>query len=66
VSGRATSAPSDPAAQGETFDPGAHTVDEVKTYAAAHPDELDAVYAAEQSGKARSTLLEWLAARGTP
>jgi hypothetical protein len=30
----------------------------------AHPDQLDAMYAAEQAGKARVTLLDWLAAQG--
>jgi hypothetical protein len=29
----------------------------------ANPAELDAVYAAEQAGKARVTLLDWLAAQ---
>jgi hypothetical protein len=45
------------------YDPSAHTVDEVKAHVEAHPDELDAIYDAEQSGKARTTLLDWLAAR---
>jgi len=45
------------------YDPGAYTVDEVKAYVAEHPDELDATYSAEQSGKARTTLLDWLAAQ---
>ena len=46
------------------FDPGGHTVDEVKTYVTAHPDELETVTAAEQAGKNRSSLLDWLANLG--
>ena len=42
------------------FDPGEHTVDEVKEYVESHPDELEAVYEAEYSGKGRSTLVTWL------
>lgn len=51
--------PSAPESDGG-FDPGDHTVDEVKTYVAGHPDELTAATAAEQAGKQRSSLLEWL------
>lgn len=43
------------------FDPAAHTVDEVKDYATDHPDEIADLYDAEEAGKARVTLLEWLA-----
>jgi len=63
VSGQATSAPSVLAEQGGAYNPGDHTVDEVKGYVIEHADELDAIYAAEQAGKARSTLLDWLAAQ---
>ena len=63
LGGQATSAPSVLAGQGE-FDPGEHTIAEVQAYVNEHPDELDAIYAAEQTGKARSTLLDWLAAQG--
>jgi hypothetical protein len=44
----------------ESYDPGAHTVDEVLVYVAEHPDETDAVYAAEQAGKGRVTILDKL------
>ena len=40
-----------------SFDPGEHTVADVQDYLAAHPDQVDAVLAAEAAGKARSTLL---------
>lgn len=54
------------AEQDTGFDPGEHTVADVQTYITDHPDEVDAIYEAEQSGKARSTLLDWLAAQGEP
>lgn len=44
----------------DTFDPSEHTIDEVKDYVDAHPDEVDAVLNAEQAGKGRVTLVEWL------
>jgi hypothetical protein len=53
----ASAAPSAP-----TFDPGEHTVDDVKAYAARHPDQLAAIVAAETAGKGRITLLEALTA----
>jgi hypothetical protein len=43
-----------PAAQ---FDPGEHTVADVEAYLAKHPDQRDAVLAAEAAGKARATLV---------
>jgi hypothetical protein len=46
------------------FDPGAATVDEVKAYVEAHPDETEAVHRAEVSGKNRSTLVAWLEEHG--
>lgn len=42
----------------DSFDPGEHTVQEVKDYLAEHPDELDAVLEAELAGKARTTILD--------
>lgn len=45
------------AAASEAFDPGEHTVAEVHDYLAEHPDQTDAVLAAEQAGKARTTLV---------
>lgn len=44
----------------ETYDPGAHTVEEVRAYVEQNPQEADAVRAAEESGKARTTLLDHL------
>jgi hypothetical protein len=60
---RTASAPPAPAAEGATFDPGDHTIAEVQTYVEANPDTAAAIAAAEQAGKARVTLLDWLAAR---
>lgn len=60
--GRAGSAPSAPASTG-AYDPGEHTVAEVQSYVDAHPESVDAVYASEQAGKGRVTLLDWLAAK---
>ena len=47
-----TAAPEAPA-----FDPGAHTVAAVLEYLSEHPDEREAVLAAEAAGKARKSLL---------
>ena len=44
----------------DLFDPGEHTVDEVKTYVEAHPDEIEEIYDAEIDGKNRTTLVTWL------
>ena len=49
--------PSEPE-NGEPYDPGEHTVAEVKEYLADHPDETDVVLEAEEAGKARSGILE--------
>ena len=38
------------------FDPGEHTVADVQAYLEKHPDEYDAVLAAEKAGKNRATL----------
>ena len=42
------------------YDPGDHTVDEVKDYLTANPEEWDAVSSAERDGKARVSLISWL------
>jgi len=39
------------------YDPGAHTVAEVLDYIAAHPDQEEAVIAAEEAGKGRAGIL---------
>lgn len=39
------------------------TVAEVEAYVTEHPDQLGAALASEEAGKARSTLLAWLAAQ---
>ena len=50
----------------DTYDPGEHTVDEVKEYVGDNPDQRDEVLAAEQAGKNRSTLVDWLEAGPAP
>ena len=52
-----TGAGEEPPPEGDTLDPGDHTVAEVEEYLAAHPDERDRVLDAEASGKARTTLV---------
>lgn len=42
------------------FDPAAHTVDEVKAYADEHPEEIEELLEAEEAGKNRITLVDWL------
>jgi hypothetical protein len=42
----------------DPYDPGEHTVAEVHEYLAAHPDQAEAVLAAEAAGKNRTTLVE--------
>jgi len=49
----------------DTYDPGEHTVDEVKEYVGENPDQAGAVMASEQAGKNRTTLTEWLEAQQT-
>jgi len=44
----------------EDFDPGEHTVDEVKAWVEANPDYATDVSEAEAAGKNRVTLVEWL------
>jgi hypothetical protein len=48
----------------EAFDPGDHSIADVKAYIEANPDELDDVLAAEEAGKGRVTLIEWLTTYG--
>ena len=60
--GRAISAPSAPADEGK-FDPADNTVDEVKAYVDAYPDDAEAVLQAETAGKNRTTLVGWLEER---
>ena len=43
-----------------SYDPSEHTVEEVKSYVTDHPKERANVLAAEEDGKARVTLVEWL------
>lgn len=45
------------------FDPVEHTVEEVRDYVTANPDDLDRVYTLESEGRARVTLLDWLEAQ---
>jgi hypothetical protein len=42
------------------YDPSTKKVAEVKTYVTDHPDEAEAIYAAEVDGKNRVTLVTWL------
>lgn len=42
------------------FDPSEHSIDEVKQYVTANPDEVQRIYDAEEAGKARKGLLTWL------
>jgi len=50
----------DEAVDDDEFDPGAHTVDEVKAYVEANPDYAVDISEAEAAGKNRVTLIEWL------
>lgn len=58
----ASTAPADGAAAGDLFDPADWTVAEVEAHLAEHPDERDAILAAERAGKNRSTLVAALEA----
>lgn len=49
--------PSDPV---ESFDPSLFTVNEVEVYANDHPDEVQAILAAEEAGRNRVTLVNYL------
>jgi hypothetical protein len=48
------------AASDDAFDPSAYSVADVKAYIDDYPDERAAVLAAEQAGKGRVTLIDWL------
>jgi hypothetical protein len=52
--------PRDPTDTGLAFDPAAHTIAEVQSYVEHNPAQCKAVYAAEEAGKARVRLLDWL------
>lgn len=45
-----------------SYDAAAHTIEEIKAYVTANPDDRDAIYDSESVGRARSTLLAWLEA----
>lgn len=51
---------SEPVEKAAAYDPGEHNVDEVLAYAAEHPDEVDAIAAAEDAGKGRVGILDKL------
>lgn len=57
--------PVEPEEVTDGFDPGEHTVDEVKDYVDANPDEAQDVLDAELDGKNRVTLVEWLTDDGS-
>jgi hypothetical protein len=44
----------------ETFDPADHTIDDVKAWVEANPDYAPDVLEAEEGGKNRVTLVDWL------
>jgi hypothetical protein len=44
----------------EDFDPADHTIDEVKAFVTDWPDSRDDVLEAEEGGKNRVTLVDWL------
>lgn len=53
-------APDQTYAAEEGYDPSAHTVTEVIGYTEDNPDQLETILAAEQAGKARTTLISHL------
>jgi hypothetical protein len=55
-----TGNPEEPQVASEEYDPGEYTVDEVKAYVEENPDQAQQVLMAEQAGKARVTLIDWL------
>lgn len=57
-----TEAENPPEIEPPGYDPATHTVAEVQSYVTEHPEERAAVLAAEKAGKARTSLLDWLAA----
>ena len=42
------------------YDPGEHTIREVKAHVDANPGDLETIITSEENGQARSTLLTWL------
>jgi hypothetical protein len=44
------------------FKPAKHTIDDVKKYVDAHPDEAQRILDAEVDGKNRTSLVDWLTA----
>ena len=52
--------PPAPAGPPEDYDPGEHTIREVKGYLDENPGELESIISKEENGQARSTLLGWL------
>jgi hypothetical protein len=54
-----------PPAPESVYDPGQHSVAEVQRYVEENPGEAAAIRSAEQDGKKRVTLIEWLDARIT-
>ena len=52
-----TEAEADGTGENSTYDPGEHTVAEVEQYLAEHPEETEAVLAAERAGRARKGLV---------
>lgn len=53
------------AGEGDTFDPSDYSVADVKAYIEENPDERAAVLEAEQAGKGRTTLIDWLSDDGS-
>lgn len=45
---------------GDLYDPSDYTIDQVKDFVTEHPDLAADIQAAEQEGKNRSTLVDWL------
>lgn len=54
--------PVDDTADDGEFDPGDHSIPDVKKYVDENPDESQRIYDAEVEGKGRQTLLDWLTA----
>lgn len=50
-------------AESATYDPAEYTVPEVKAWVAEHPDQVQTVLEAEEAGKNRTTLTDWLVAQ---
>lgn len=52
--------PAEEEPESEEFDPADHTIDDVKAYVEANPEEAADILSMEEGGKDRSTLIEWL------